>query len=131
MSSSPLGELISCGFGATLAALLLEPPSDMALMTAAALLLTHLLRVPGDNPGRRVLLQALHDADGCSLMCTWIERLSTSCKYRQHLLKDVRMSAQLGAMPPGGGNLQAAIGSLNCDRTAEESCSQPCCAGTQ
>jgi len=75
VSSSPLGELISCGLGATLAALLLEPPSDMALMTAAALLLAHLLRVPGDNLGRRVLLQALHDADGCSLMRTWIERL--------------------------------------------------------
>ena len=75
MSSSTLGELISCGLGATLAALLLEPTSDMTLMTAAALLLAHLLRVPGDNPGRSMLLQALHDADGCISIPIRIDRV--------------------------------------------------------
>ena len=65
MSGNALVELINCGLSATFAALLLKPPSDMVLMTVAALLLAHILRVPVDTPGRRVLLQALHDTDRC------------------------------------------------------------------
>ena len=65
MPGSAFGELVSCGLCASLAATLLQPRSDMALLTAAALLLAHLLLMPADNLGRRVLLQALHSSDGC------------------------------------------------------------------
>lgn len=68
MSGSAFGELVSCGLCASFAAMLLEPQSDVALLTAAALLLAHLLLVPADNLGRRLLLQALHNADGCVLI---------------------------------------------------------------
>ena len=61
--ASEINELVAAGMSAPYAALLLNPLDDMAMLAAAALLFTHLLRVPVGNPGRRALCQALHDTD--------------------------------------------------------------------